>query len=433
MKKLSGPLLIFSLGISPVFSQVISADTISPAAANETVSDASTSRLYAPLFPQKKVLFSVAGELSSNSNAVPSAFSNAFLFPKFIDESLKQEAFGKLEPTNRFGAEYSTQGEFSFYPDSTWKAGSQFIRISFAQKQLFALQFSEDLFHVVFGGNADYADRTANFDNFSYYGISYQTLKAGFFKNIKTLTLGVSLGIARGLSHTDLRAKSASLYTEPAGQYLDVAFSGTYLESGIVNNQLHLTPSYGGLVDLYFVVKPGKGWNFIAEVQDLGFINWNERTSLSAKDTAFRFTGIQVEDLFHPGDSSIVLSDTLLSSLKGDEVTGVSMQALPATFRLSADRVIYGSWKAGVSAQYRYIPGYTVQYGLSLSKHFLNGMAVGVNAYYGGFGNLRTALQVTLLNNDRHYLTLGTMYNEGFINSKKAAGNGFMLRYSYSL
>lgn len=435
MKKIAVQLCLILCGILTAYSQEITADTVAPekTITNQAAILKLVTRFGAPFMPERNVMFSLSGALSANSNSVPSAFSNTFLFPKFIDEGLKQEAFSKLKPMNRFGAEYSTEGAVSFHPDSTWKAGGQFIRISFAQKQLYALGFSEDLFRVVFGGNAAYADRRANFDNSSFYGISYQTLKAGFFKNVNKITLGVSLGIARGLSHTNLRVKSGNLYTDAAGEYLDVAFNGSYLESGIVSNQLHVTPSYGGLMDLLFVVRPGKNWNLFAEVKDFGFINWNESTSLLSRDTAFRFTGVQVNDLFDFGDSSIVFGDTLLKKIKGDEVTGVSMRALPATFRLSATKIINNWWRAGVSAQYRNIPSYTMQYELSLKRVLMSGMAFGINCYYGGFGKFNTGLEATLLNNGRHYLMLGTMFNEGLISAKKAAGSGFMLRYSYNL
>ncbi|HPH83664.1 MAG TPA: hypothetical protein PL185_13885, partial [Flavobacteriales bacterium] len=90
----------------------------------------------------------------SQSNCIPTEFSNAFIFPKFIDEQMKEAAYKRLKDNNSFGAELSFSAMASFSPDSIWKSQGLQFRIGIEQKTLVSAEFSKDLFHVLFGGNA---------------------------------------------------------------------------------------------------------------------------------------------------------------------------------------------------------------------------------------------------------------------------------------
>jgi hypothetical protein len=387
--------------------------------------------------PYNKAIVELYAKGSSNSNGIPSSFSNAFVNPKFIDNELKSKAYDRLNGMGRFGLELDFGVEAVVSPDSTWYQSQQALTFSAGRQLVYGAEFSEDLLRTVFSGNAAYADQTANFDNSKLYAIGYQYFKIGYRKQLSKDRFGffTNFGFARGLNHTDIQLNSGSLYTEPSGQWLDLAWNGSYFTSTRSSNRLGESPSNGYLMDLgfYKFLDQKYQWKLSASVKDLGFITWNAQSDNFKRDTSFRFTGLQFYDVLNYDDTTLVVGDSLLNRLRGAEEKASEMKLLP--FQLQAELRYLADPKTGrllltAGARYRRIPGMRVEYSLRGNYRLINTKPLYLNLgfTYGGFGNLNSNVGLEYKPN-RHRIQIGTMYNEGFLSSKSLSGNGIYFSY----
>lgn len=378
--------------------------------------------------------FRVSAYAFSQSNCIPTEFSNAFIFPKFIDEPMKEAAYKRLKDNNSFGAELSFSAMASFSPDSIWKSQGLQFRIGMEQKTMVSAEFSKDLFHVLFGGNAAYAGMKAELGNSAFLSTGYQSLKIGVLQRNKHSMMSVDLGLVHGINLTQLNLNRASLYTQEIGLYLDLDWQGSFLQTGRISNQFKNTPSMGASIDFDYRQQFGNRTVLQVKVNDLGFINWNSSTSEVKSDTAFRFTGLQFQDLLNlDKNATITVGDSLFDKIRGDEVKTSQLLSLPTLFKVGVSRLLNPHYTLDASIQYRYIPGYQPLYTIEASRLFGYYRSVKLGLMYGGYGGFQTSLNVQVFNTLIHSLSIGTRMNEGFINTGSWSGAGIQFSYQHRL
>lgn len=375
---------------------------------------------------------------SYNSNTVPATFSNAFIFPKYIDEALKNTAIELLKAkNNRFGTELSYGFEATIYPDSIWKADKQAISLGYKSNFAGSGRFNADLFQLIFNGNSQFLGKNADLSETALYLINYRSLNASFNKMHNRFGYSVGMAVYQGMSHLNIDLPTAGLYTDTAAAFLDLNWKGSYLRSGAASNTWNASPSLGFGLNMASVLHLRGKYQISAEVQDLGFIQWNAQTELFKRDTAFRFTGLQFNDVWTYSDTNLVLGDSLVRRLRGRDERGSEMTMLPYTLRLGFS---YSNGKASkmnlrFDLMYRNLPGMkplaTVEWSRQISRKTPNlRIIAGLN--YGGFGGLRSHTAISYWAK-HHVLKLGTVYNEGFIMPSRFSGGGVMLQYGLVL
>lgn len=370
----------------------------------------------------------------TQSNSLPTQFSNAFLFPQYIDESRKANAYDKLKSENRFGAEMSLEVLASFSPDSIWKSQGLQLRVGYEQQRLIAAQYKSDLFHLLFSGNAEFAGKTADFGNTDFTSIAYRTFKLGMMQRNKNSMFSVDFGLVQGQSFTQIKLDEAKLYTQEAGSFLDLAWKGDFYQSERVSNKFRNQPSLGASISLEARQCFRNKWMFHELVKDLGFVNWNESTKHIQSDTSIRFSGIQFNDILNFDQyASINIGDTLLNNVRKNEITSKQLVSLPTLFRLEAARLMPKKFTLGAAIQYRYIVGYKPLASLEIGKTFSQLRVVKIGFLLGGYGGFQTNLTCVLINNTDHCLSIGTCFNEGLFSPKKLGGAGFQLNYQIRL
>ncbi len=375
----------------------------------------------------------LSGQFFSQSNAIPTQFSNVFLFPTFITEEMKSAAYDRLKTTNHFGAELNASVIASFSPDSIWKSQGLQFRIGIEQKSIIASQFSNDLFHVLFSGNAAYAGKLVTFDESSFTSIGYQSFKIGILQRHLNNMFSVDLGLVHGINYSQVLFNKASLFTQLDGSYLDINWQGNYSQTGRVSNQLKNQPSMGASIDLEARQAFNGRWIIHEQIQDLGFINWNQSSTYIPSDTSFRFSGLQFYDLLNfDKNTTLNVGDSLLNKLQKNKVQTQQMTILPALFRLEANRLFARKITVGASVQYRYIKGFQPMASIELGKGLGNNL-VKLGFHYGGYGGFQTSLRAVLINKTKQSFSIGTYFTEGLINPKKWSGAGFQINYQHRL
>jgi hypothetical protein len=370
----------------------------------------------------------------TQSNSLPTQFSNAFVFPHYIDESRKANAYNTLKSENRFGAELSLEVLASFSPDSIWKSQGLQLRVGYEQQRFIASQYSSDLFRLLFSGNASFAGKTADFGNTDFTSMAFRTFKVGMMQRNKNGMFNVDLGLVQGQNFTQINFDEAQLFTQEAGSYLDLTWKGNFYQSERESNKFRNQPSLGASISLEARQSFRGKWMFHELVKDLGFVNWNESTQHVQGDTSIRFSGIQFNDILNFDQyGSINIGDTLLNKVRKNEVEGKYLVSLPTLFRIEAFRLMPKYFTLGASIQYRYIVGYKPLASVEIGKTFSQLRAVKIGFMLGGYGGFQTNLTCVLINNTDHCLSLGTCFNEGLISPKKLAGAGFHLNYQIRL
>ena len=370
----------------------------------------------------------------TQGNTLPTHFSNAFVFPQFIDESRKANAYNMLKPENRFGAELSLEVLASISPDSIWKSQGLQLRIGYDQQRFIAAKYTSDLFQLFFSGNASFAGKTADFGNTDFTSMAYKTFKVGMMQRNKNSMFSVDLGLVQGQNLTQIKLEEAQLFTQEAGSYLDLTWKGNYYQSERESNKLRNQPSMGASISLEARQSFRNKWMFRELVKDLGFVNWNESTKHIQGDTSIRFSGIQFNDILNFDQySSINIGDTLLNKVLKNEVEGKYLVSLPTLFRLEAFRLMPKKFTLGAAIQYRYIAGYKPLASIEIGKTFSQLSAIKIGFMLGGYGDFQTNLTCVLINNTNHCLSLGTCFNEGLFSPKKLSGAGFQLNYQIRL
>jgi hypothetical protein len=346
---------------------------------------------------------------------------------------MKNNAYDQLEElNNRFGFEYTRGVEALFSPDSSWKAEGKMIHVGYRNATLMGAAFGEDVFRLLFSGNKQYRGEIADLDNTEAKIIGFNTFEIGFTKHTDRFISNIAVGVVKGNSFSHLNIKEGGVFTSDQGEYLDIAWSGSFNRSNM-NNKLKEDPSLGMSINLNFAQKLNSKTVFRQEIKDLGFIVWNPSSQSANVDTSFRFTGIQFGYLLDISDSSIVIGDTLEAKIIGDDVRESQMLALPFRIDLEVLRSFNHNISGSFSVSYRYLPGFFPLTEASLSKTFGKNRSIRLALAYGGFGGFQTSLSAIAFSNHRNSLRVGTLFQEGFLNPSKWSGAGIQLFYVHHL
>lgn len=391
--------------------------------------------------PSNRANLEFSGNYLSNSNAVTSAFSNAFINPIFIDEALKETSYKRLVDDNRFGLEFSYGAAVSFFPDSSWRANRHALQVSYKQDNFIAAAFTEDVFRLFFGGNAAYANKTATLGKSAFYNLRIRSLYIDYKKIQNRSAFSFGLGVVQGNNLTDTRINNGSLFTEMDGNYLDLQWNGKAM---ISDNSQGISPGFAARMSAGTSFGRFNRWFINFKAEDIGFINWNSGTTLINADTALRFTGLQFNDLFNTEWGTVKPADSLRRIFTGSTITGSEMAALPwlVNASLSYSGGSNANYMVVLDARYRNLPGMKPLVGLSFySKLFENlqtfeplstRLTGKLGFSLGGFGRWNT--QVGLNWEGKNQVIRAELTAiEGFIAPMKLSGTGFTLNYMLKL
>lgn len=394
-----------------------------------------------PILPQQTLLIKTKAMALSNSTCLPSGFTNAFVFPAYISEKLIQQSQKKLkENQNIMGAEFNAGIEFYFKAPGTRKKTDRFLGISYHNQQITNFSFSRDFFNIVMTGNASYAEKEAKLDKSTGFTLQYESLKFHylfFTSSKKNHLIQLSPGLARGINYSLFEFKKAILFTPEEGDYLNLELHGRLEESGRSMNRIgNGAVSVGPVIDV--------GYTFLTEksklqlgIHDLGIIFWNKNSMGYARDTNIYFTGINIDNIFNLKESSLVSGDSLLERIKGKNIPSGFSRKLPALLSAKYTYQLSEKYKLEMSLGYRALKDYRPLTECSLLSSFKMGkrheVGYRVNISYGGWGKFNTGIELVPIKSNHHFLSIGTFFNEGFINPDRWRGNGIHVKYCIQL
>jgi hypothetical protein len=344
----------------------------------------------------------------TNSNALSSSFLRKLVYGGFIDETLKDKSQKNLRQDNIAGFRNATAMSFHHkIKDSTGYRGEWFIEAK--NTILTSAYFTDDLFNIVFYGNASYEGRDAGLGR-KFRQLAINQIQGGWYgrfgnKNGNYHGIGVKAGFVMGsqLGDFDLEGK---LFTAPEGKYIDLTIMASGKFSDTANFSVFGMNGMGASAS--FQYQYGNETSVIdLEVLDIGFVSWNDQTLNIAMDTFVSYEGQDIGDI---GGGGKIDLDSLIKYTGADVGKQKASKMLYPRLRVSYfHRFNNTKWMLGLGMEYQIgLSTFPLGYAKVVYQIEKIQMSFEGNASYGKFGGFDMGLGVQKRFADRINVLAGT-------------------------
>ena len=387
----------------------------------------------------KRSILTFETEYFFGSNALTIDLASTYFRNEFINDGVKNVVSDKLETSNRFGAGFNYELNYRYHPDSIFGLTNSFYQIGFRDIFHLDARFNNDVFELYFRGNKKYAGKKADLGNFEFKQLFYQQLNFAFghyfTKFDNTFEYSIGLNFNKGHKLLTIQAFDASLFTQEDGEYLDLDADIAIHRNDSAKNDKIAFNGIGGSIDFYFKWTDKKNRSLEFKAQNLGAIVWNKQSAFIEADTAFRFEGIDISELFDFSDSitnSISLDSSFVEPYLTNRTKKKHNTLLPALLKLTysipiekyratilteAGYLLFANCKPYIRQNYQYKINAYHSAGLSLS--------------YGGFSNFNIGINYELSLKNSWKFELKSDYITGFF-LKDATSQGAFVSLSKS-
>jgi hypothetical protein len=265
-----------------------------------------------------------------NSNAILTTFAGAFLTGKDISDQLKGRVVSYAPKLIKYEDELKAGLAYKHY----FKKPSVTFYASYYHRNMRFLTTSRDAFEVLFYGNKEFENKTADLSNIHFENLMYNQYSIGISKSDGHFFAGINISFLQGFNDQQLTNPKGSLYTAPYGEYLNASYDLTFNQANNGSSSFFTLDGRGvsGDIQLGYVAEK---YRFSLTVQDLGVISWNRRPTNYTRDTSFTFNGVAINNLLDLAGSGIqgLKLDSVLGVL-GPKKTNKSYSTnLPTTFQ----------------------------------------------------------------------------------------------------
>jgi hypothetical protein len=392
---------------------------------------ATKNKLYAIEKPKAYTGYvSLYGNGYINSNSITNEFIKAYAYTySYIDADLKQQQVDRLKSSNVVGYDIRT-GLYGQYKlkNIRYEAGVSY-------RDFASVQFSPDMFNLVFYGNSMYAGQTANLDPFKLYNTNYQTFYMGARTTVgskKNMEIAGRLGFVRGGRLQKINSKNLSLYTDANGSFLTLngKFDVAYTEDSMYAT---IPPMNGAGIttDLFYAIKGKKG-TFTLELLDLGFVKWKDVATFSG-DSSYTYSGLDVENILGTGGIKMdpINLTSFFDNLGLTKVNKDVTYMLPATLNVSYYRNISAKVSFSGSVRQQFVYGYKPRVSAKLAYYLKKDFVLIPTIAYGGFGRADIELGVAKTFAERLIVSANLMWFEYLVLPNSTSGNGMSVAFSY--
>lgn len=353
---------------------------------------------------KKKSTFNFETEYFFGSNGLTVDLASTYFRNGFINDEMKDVVSNKLKTSNRFGAGFKYEISYRYHPDSIFGLANSFYQIG--HRDIFHLdaRFSKDVFDIYFRGNKMFAGKTADLSNFEFKQIFYQQFYFMFghsyMKGNNQFEYSVGLVFNKGHKLLTIESDEASVFTPESGEYLDLNADIEIHRNDSSKNDKIAFNGLGGSIDLSIKWTDKKNRVLEINAQNLGMISWNNQSSFVTADTAFRFEGVDISELFDFSDSvtnTISLDSSLVEPYLTNRTKKSHTTYLPALLKASYS-IPVEKIKTVIETEVGYLlfanckPYIKQNYQYKINSVHYAGLSVG----YGGYSNFNIGLNYEL-------------------------------------
>ncbi len=329
-----------------------------------------------------------------------SSLNNAMLwklhFGGFIDQSLKDENLKRLQNTqNLLGSQAQFKLDFRKLPDHFLKNGNIGYSVGIQYNIAQELNFTQDLYHLIFYGNKSLEGQTAYLSPTSVQNYDFAQLNFGLFKKDRDRKseLSVELSFNLGFRYQYIEVNDAQLFTQNQGNALE--YSGDVLFRSSQEEGTAFKPNgYGAGIHLWYE----KQWKLKHEIKiglyNLGFLWWNSKSSLYHQTKSATFQGVEIDNIFNfnnPLDGT-TLSDSALNYLRYHSTNQSFWLPTQALLQLQYRYALTAKLGLQTQLAHRFYSEYNTFLNVGLNRAFSPNLRLGVAALYGGYSGFNVGL-----------------------------------------
>lgn len=391
--------------------------------------DAQISAVFSDEFPDSsKTRIGLAGDFGVNSTSLTAEFISKFYRGGYINVGLKDQVLSRTKNMNSIGADLNYGVYVGLKLDSLFHKENVSLFFSLRDRAHFDARFSKDFYKVGFYGNAPYAGKTADFNDFNLTFLRYQQLQIGLFssKYDSAARWGIALSILKGEQYASIFAQKAELYTSEDGQYIDFNTNMQVAQSDTAKKGIGAFNGIGACIDIYFEApfKTRFGNSKLrVSVTDIGAIKFNNKSLYLNQDSVFHYTGFHVNSIYDLQDSTFANTsqDSIISAIAPFKKQSFSV-TLPSTLNLSYETQFNEHFEMIEGIRYVFNGNYHLL-GYIKGNFIINPkFALSATFGYGGYGKFNYGLG-TFVNLGKGFIIYAGSNNlEGFIAPKKTAG-----------
>lgn len=395
------------------------------------------SNVFGQLIPENYDTLKISHELIVKGNAdyfgtsIQNDMLSKFIRGGNITEDIKNNSFDRHKAINRIGGIGEAEIEYRNYDKHLFKKKDWGFNVKVGYSIFAGLLYSKDLFGGVFYGNERYEGENMDFSGSKLSFINYQKVGIGLI-DAKTKS-NVSLNFYNISNRFSGDIKKAEIFQHEDGSAIDVVLEGEF----DMRRNLKFNQGIGIGLDADFKIpvnwiKDRKA--FIQfKVHDVGVSYMYEKQKVYSIDTAFTFTGLQINDLL--GDNTIFnesfsVLDTL--GLKSTEKNRTFLMPGYIQAAKIVDDLQTHKWQSffGVRLYTTLIYSPYVFGGIDFKA--ASWLHIGANLAYGGFGRLRGGLYAGAKFGN-YSIGLSSENVVGWISKKNSSGQSLNIRLRWAI
>ena len=337
---------------------------------------------------------SVVLNIYANGNYGSSVFNNEFIdifrFGGFIDNKMKDVALSNAKRINYFGGEGSFGVSFSDPIHKLFGDWGYYVDIS--SNTSGAVQFTDDLYELVFYGNQSNAGDSSFIGQTGFHSRSFKKFSAGIDNN----KLKIGLSFLSFNNYNQGLVQSGYTFTDSLGSNISLDINGSQIQS---NNVLQHVGS-GFALDFEYRLSQeliakdsshSKETTIIIGVKNIGIYVSQKNSILTTVDTTYNYSGFDVSSISSLGNS-IINQQELTDSIRPISDTTRFVGLLPFEIYFYKPPTYLKKWEIIYGFRYKIQSSYRAFLYLGGNLHLTNKMNISSYLGYGGYSNLQFGL-----------------------------------------
>lgn len=376
------------------------------------------------------------GEFSMNSSALTNTFYDPFINGGKITTDIKDDVLNRTGGFNNIGLDldygfhYKQARDSLFGKEVEWSIFGTVMDRTHADGQ-----FSENLFKLAVNGNKQFEGDTVQLADFDLNFMRYQHFKLGAFYYKNQMSFGIGLGVIRGEEFITADLSNANMYTAMHGTELALDLNMQLQRSDTGTTGFGALNGFGLSTDLYFEYQDSDWGSVFVSIEDLGYINWNDRSLTYNRDTAYHYEGFYVNSLEGFNDSVYWdnVMDSVGNAVETSYTKGSVTTALPTWFNIRYSKVLKNpNYWVSSGVRLRFNANYSPYFFLRAERMFNGKGGVGAIFGYGGYGGVNFGLNAYANIKQRLVVGISADNLEGFISPATTGGKSLAARIYYS-
>ena len=299
-----------------------------------------------------------------NASTLNNEFIKKIVFGGVISQDLIDNNYDRLSTNGKNVLGNTIDFNFGYKKSFEEILGFRNIGYSttFEWHQITDFSFSADGYSLIMDGNKQFAGENADLSNTGYFNMQYSQVKAGLFKynTHKHTEYGFRIGVNIGNKFNNIKTSDAQLFTEVDGKEITLKGDLDYRQTKYLGNDLAKVQGLGLSLDFYYKREEDKKYNYGAEVNNIGFIRWNNKSTTYKSTEDISFTGIEIDNIFDIPDDLIPsnIEDTLNNYIEEDANIESFNMLIPMTINLWYEHFINKKFSAEARFYHRMFTSY---------------------------------------------------------------------------